>query len=121
VSGDVGFFPIISAPPYITSTEPTSVIKLEGKSVNLDRQESAHAHQAFLTETNELLVPDLGSDKVRRFVKNDIGKWVPNGDISYDAGGGPRHVAISGKLSLLSSVDSYSFIVKRGTSILCLS
>ncbi|KAF8058603.1 Lactonase, 7-bladed beta-propeller-domain-containing protein [Lyophyllum atratum] len=62
---------------------------------NLTRQESAHPHQVVLhPEREELLVPDLGSDKVWRFVKDLQGVWKPMGHVHFTPGSGPRHVAL---------------------------
>jgi 6-phosphogluconolactonase (cycloisomerase 2 family) len=107
-SGSVAFIPILSVITSGTSSgsiqfgAPVTIqlkySELAGR--NPARQESSHAHQAILHPTSgELLVPDLGADKVCRFKKTDTGKWQSKSgsgsgmDIQYEAGGGPRHVA----------------------------
>ncbi|KAG8791109.1 hypothetical protein FRC16_000581 [Serendipita sp. 398] len=56
----------------------------------LPNQLSAHAHQS-VGYNNEVLVPDLGSDKVRRLTKSGT-TWSESGSISFPAGSGPRHI-----------------------------
>jgi 6-phosphogluconolactonase (cycloisomerase 2 family) len=67
---------------------------------NKARQSSSHPHQVMLNPLNqtekELLVPDLGADKVWRLTKRSDGKWSICGHIDFEAGGGPRHVAARG-------------------------
>lgn len=93
MSGSISSYPISPQHPYFLTSEPSALIQLEGKGPNAERQESAHAHQVVLTESGELLIADLGSDKVLRYIKSPQGQWTPNGHISYPAGGGPRHFA----------------------------
>jgi len=109
-SGSVAFIPILSVITSGTSSGSIQfgapvTIQLKYSELaghNPARQESSHAHQAILHPTSgELLVPDLGADKVCRFKKTDTGKWQSKSesgsgigmDIQYEAGGGPRHVA----------------------------
>ncbi|EIN06380.1 putative isomerase YbhE [Punctularia strigosozonata HHB-11173 SS5] len=90
-SGTVSVFPISTQDPYISP--PSTRHQLTGKGPQADRQESSHPHQVALHD-DELLVPDLGSDKTWRFAKNAEGTWTPVAHIPYEAGGGPRHVVI---------------------------
>lgn len=93
-TGSISTIPISSEQPYFLATSPKTV-SFTGSGPNADRQEAPHAHQVYLhPETNELLVPDLGSDKVWRFTKGDDGSWSIHDHISYKAGDGPRHVAL---------------------------
>ncbi|KAH9851144.1 putative isomerase YbhE [Lenzites betulinus] len=71
-----------------------STLQFDGTGPNKDRQESSHPHQVIPHPTrDELLVPDLGSDKTRRLVRETSGEWVEQGTVPYKAGSGPRHVA----------------------------
>lgn len=72
-------------------------IKFSGTGPNADRQESSHPHEVYL-HGDELLIPDLGADKVWRLVKGDFG-WEVKGAIEYPAGSGPRHILIHGMVS----------------------
>lgn len=56
---------------------------------------------AALGPSDEVLVPDLGSDRVWRILRSAGGKWEKKSDIIYDrhSGGGPRHVVVRGRLS----------------------
>ncbi|MEO9476502.1 MAG: lactonase family protein [Cyclobacteriaceae bacterium] len=69
-----------------------------GSSVNAERQERAHVHMvSTVPESNLVLVPDLGIDKVVVYALDDTGTLTPAED-EYVAritpGGGPRHLAI---------------------------
>ncbi|KAF8641444.1 hypothetical protein AX16_009957 [Volvariella volvacea WC 439] len=99
-SGTISIHPISPNPPYLltSSTVPPTVISLDGVGTgpNKERQERSHPHQVYLAHEGEadqeLLVPDLGADKVFRLKKTADGKWSVSGHIQYPAGGGPRHV-----------------------------
>lgn len=69
---------------------------MSGTGPNKDRQSSSHPHQVVLIEEHgELLVPDLGADKVWRLKKTPQG-WKIEGHIQYELGSGPRHVIYKG-------------------------
>lgn len=82
--------------------EAQKPIHFVGSGPNKERQESSHPHQVYLVKHSssevEVLVPDLGSDKTWRLIKNSEGIWERWGEISYDKniGGGPRHVVFYG-------------------------
>ena len=95
--------PISTSPPY---THPVELWKLvlpfEAGKPGRDpsRQEASHPHQTVYNPLNttekELLVPDLGSDKIWRLAKGSDGHWAIQDFISTETGGGPRHVAAHG-------------------------
>ena len=99
--------PISTNPPY---TRPAGLWRLvlpfeAGKpGRDLSRQEASHPHQTTFSSLNttekELLVPDLGSDKVWHLTKGSDGHWAIRGFTSIVAGGGPRHVVTHGKYAL---------------------
>jgi 6-phosphogluconolactonase (cycloisomerase 2 family) len=86
---------------------------------NKARQSSSHPHQIIFNPLNqtekELLVPDLGADKVWRLTKRGDGGWAICGHIDFEAGGGPRHVAARGLSFTLTS--EILLIIKTGTSL----
>lgn len=87
---------ISTQPPYFQE-QKLDIVQLSGSGPNIERQQSSHAHQAILhPERQELLVPDLGADKVWRFSKNEAGKWEICGYVQYQPGSGPRHVTFFG-------------------------
>ncbi|KAF9561871.1 putative isomerase YbhE [Agrocybe pediades] len=91
-SGNIASIPIFKDHPP-KDTVPTS-IQLHGTGPNKSRQEGSHPHQVILHEEyQELFVPDLGADAVRRFKKAEDGSWKFAGHIGIELGGGPRHVA----------------------------
>ncbi|KAF7977949.1 hypothetical protein HWV62_2033 [Athelia sp. TMB] len=93
-SGSVTFLPLAQSAPFLQPDSPTTTIQLSGSGPNQDRQLASHAHQVISHPTREeLLVPDLGADKVWRLVKGNDVKWDVRGHVSYTPGDGPRHVA----------------------------
>ncbi len=70
-----------------------SLIVHEGRGPIHDRQQSAHAHEVRLVSNSELLVPDLGADRVYQY------RITPHGVLNIDPsimivepGSGPRHI-----------------------------
>ncbi|KAA1075167.1 hypothetical protein PGT21_030373 [Puccinia graminis f. sp. tritici] len=60
------------------------------------RQAAASAHQVKFDPSGKLLlVPDLGSDRIRSFSLDRVGNLKRNSDIAVKAGCGPRHVAFA--------------------------
>ncbi|KAI0260749.1 Lactonase, 7-bladed beta-propeller-domain-containing protein [Gloeopeniophorella convolvens] len=54
----------------------------------------SHPHMA-VEHGSEVLVPDLGADRIWRLVENgDAGSWRIQGQITQPTGSGPRHIAI---------------------------
>jgi 3-carboxymuconate cyclase len=107
VSGTVGIVPISSKSPYLLSAEPTTT-QLNGSGPDTVRQQNSHAHQALvLEEYHELLVPDLGADRVHRFKKDGDGLWKLHGHVQCQAGGGPRHIVFYGMTEyIFTNIDS---------------
>jgi len=58
----------------------------------LPNQATPHAHQ-IVQFGNELLVPDLGSDKIWRLAQEGS-VWAIKGSIEQPAGSGPRHLVV---------------------------
>lgn len=105
-SGTIATLPISTAAPYLLSPNPwTLSMPFEHVGLNKARQESSHPHQIIFNPLNdredELLVPDLGADKVWRLVKRSDGQWTIRGQVDLEAGGGPRHVVARGTLVYL--------------------
>ncbi|KIM36813.1 hypothetical protein M413DRAFT_77727 [Hebeloma cylindrosporum] len=92
-SGTLGILPLSSSSELAAST---TAIHLSGSGPN-KRQDVSHPHQVIIHEEyQELFVPDLGSDIVRRFKKASDGSWKLRGHIGFALGSGPRHVAFYG-------------------------
>jgi len=119
--GTLATIPISTRPPY---THPAQLWTLafpfeDGQpGRDLSRQEASHPHQTVVNPLNttdkELLVPDLGSDKVWQLTKGSDGHWAIRGFVSAETGGGPRHVATYGNvlyilLELSSQLAVYRF------------
>ncbi|KAF8622957.1 hypothetical protein AX15_006629 [Amanita polypyramis BW_CC] len=89
--GGVALLPISPDLPYLLTTSPEMVV-MSGRGPN-KRQNTSHPHQvALIEEYQELLVPDLGADKVWRLKRDSEGLWKQSAYIEYEAGSGPRHV-----------------------------
>ncbi|THU75979.1 3-carboxy-cis,cis-mucoante lactonizing enzyme [Dendrothele bispora CBS 962.96] len=95
-TGSLSILPISHKAPYILSQAPTETTALTGSGPNRERQEASHAHEAHWNEPyKEILVPDLGGDRVYRFTKDSSSNaWKIFGHIDFEAGGGPRHVVV---------------------------
>lgn len=129
-SGTVVTIPLSSTHPYLL-TKPTisnTCLELSGSGPDKGRQLAPHPHQTIihpdgeevrltksylsvnknLTRCQQLLVPDLGSDKTWRLVKCGNGSWENRGHIQYSAGSGPRHVAFYGTLVYTDFILKYS-------------
>jgi len=103
--GTVQVVPLTLDPPSFGI--PSQVFQLTGTSVNTARQESSHPHQAVLhPERHEVLVPDLGADKILRFAKEN-GKWEIKSHVDITAGAGPRHAVVyENKLYTVGELDN---------------
>jgi 6-phosphogluconolactonase len=67
-------------------------ILYHGSGPNIERQASAHAHQAIISPDKRwLFVCDLGSDTIWRHAL-DRPIAVPDGEIKIEPGSGPRHI-----------------------------
>ncbi|KAH7087938.1 3-carboxy-cis,cis-mucoante lactonizing enzyme [Auriculariales sp. MPI-PUGE-AT-0066] len=106
--GGVGVLPIIPAAPYLkpdilqfqavefmhTPAAPTEPVAHSG--FNPERQEASHPHQVLVLPAphDEVLVPDLGSDKIWRLAKAPgEAEWNIVGFVAFPRGSGPRHAA----------------------------
>jgi 6-phosphogluconolactonase len=73
-----------------------SLMTAHGSSVNKERQEGPHAHEAVITADNKrVYVPDLGLDQIRIYqLDTATAKLVPNDPpvVKGEAGLGPRHI-----------------------------
>ncbi|WP_139417832.1 lactonase family protein [Agromyces laixinhei] len=78
-----------------------------GSGPNRERQASSHPHQAVVdTARNQLLVPDLGSDRVRVLALDTLPEALQHDerrDIVMHAGAGPRHLVITGDLAITAN------------------
>ena len=78
----------------------SQLIQDSGKSINKDRQEMAHVHEAVLSPDEKFVfTPDLGTDKVMSYHFNSKNKYplIAGKPASIDVtpGSGPRHMAFS--------------------------
>lgn len=90
----------------------TSYVQHEGSGPVRDRQQCAHAHEVRLVSDTELLVPDLGADRVYQYRINPRG--VLNIDPSTTAvgpGSGPRHIVAHPQQPLYYLLNELSNII----------
>jgi len=104
-SGTAESIPLLS--DNLRFGNPGAVTTFSGSGPNRDRQTSSHPHEV-IEGNGELLVPDLGSDKVWRLVKDGSTNNYQNvGFIQQVAGSGPRHgVFKDGQLYTLHELDN---------------
>lgn len=117
--------PISTDPPYTRPAELwTLAFPFEAGQPgrNPSRQDTAHPHQtvfnALNTAEKELLIPDLGSDRVWQLTRGSDGHWTIRDFIGAQAGGGPRHVAIHGTYPPCrphTKADSRTVMIKGNT------
>ncbi|KDQ15453.1 hypothetical protein BOTBODRAFT_131276 [Botryobasidium botryosum FD-172 SS1] len=104
-SGTAESIPLLS--DNLRFGNPGAVTTFTGSGPNKDRQTSSHPHEV-IEGSGELFVPDLGSDKVWRLVKDGSTNNYRNvGSIQQAAGSGPRHgVVKDGQLYILHELDN---------------
>ena len=82
-------------------------VDFAGSGPNRDRQEAPHAHQAVVDAARDrLLVPDLGSDRLRVLPLTGLPAELSHDDgddIVIHAGAGPRHLVIVGDLAIVAN------------------
>jgi 6-phosphogluconolactonase len=122
-SGTVSAFPV---QPDGSLGEASMVVQHRGKSVNPQRQSSAHAHMVLPSADNRFLfVPDLGLDQVMVYrIDAAKGTLTPNDPPFWktEPGFGPRHLAFgSGSKfayvvgEMAASVAVYRYDAKSGS------
>jgi len=122
-TGEVSAFPIQHDGSL---GERTSLEKATGSSVNKERQEGPHAHEAVISADNKrVYVPDLGLDQIRVYrLDASAGKITPDTPavVKGEGGLGPRHLAFrpDGKFAyvineLQPKVSVYSHDAANGT------
>jgi 6-phosphogluconolactonase len=73
--------------------QKTSYVAHEGSGPVSDRQRCAHAHEVHLVSDTELMVPDLGADRVYHYRINPRGVLnIDPSTTSVKPGSGPRHI-----------------------------
>lgn len=69
-------------------------VQFEGTGPDPDRQTGPHAHQVVVDRA-ELLVADLGSDRVHRLTIDDAGRFATvTAPVRLPPGSGPRHLVV---------------------------
>ena len=77
-----------------------------GAGPNPIRQRSAHAHQTYLATDRDMLVPDLGSDRLHWYRIDAAGAFVGEPVMTQlAAGAGPRHVEEHPMLPILYVIN----------------
>jgi len=86
---------------------PGQLLTLVGSGPNAARQTGPHPHEVVQNGENELLVPDLGSDKVWRLARAPGNSWTVAGSVDNAPGSGPRHIALhDGSIYTLHELDN---------------
>ncbi len=89
----------LSPPAMLAPTAKPVTFAFPGTGPDAGRQEASHPHQvAAHPSGKQLLVPDLGSDKVWVLDRDEETKaWKVCGEVPTVAGHGPRHLVVKGK------------------------
>lgn len=83
------------------------MISFSGTGPITSRQEASHPHQVLVhPHRDEVIVPDLGADKLWRLGKEGS-DWAIKDQIDMPTGGGPRHAVVVGKSVLAVSTLSH--------------
>jgi 6-phosphogluconolactonase len=92
MNGAVSFY-VLDAMGALQNSPQTIV--MDGKGVNIRRQECAHAHQC-VKYGDKVLVNDLGTDRVRVFHRDAGGIYAEEAPLVHvRPGAGPRHMVLS--------------------------
>lgn len=91
---------VLDHPPHLLEPRHPP-LKFEGSSTHPERQEKSHPHQVVV-HNDELLIPDLGTDKVWRLSKDAESRWNIKGFVPGVTGAGMRHIVVYG-MSIYSS------------------
>lgn len=91
---------------------PLTLVELDGEGnfAEPDRQSHPHPHQVVFSG-HELLVPDLGSDTIRRFALTSGGIGPQIGARAVPDGTGPRHLGVIPEGLVVSGELSETFAV----------
>jgi 6-phosphogluconolactonase (cycloisomerase 2 family) len=94
-------------------SEAVQLWRYTGSGPNLQRQTSAHPHQAVLApDGRHLYVPDLGSDCVHVHAVRADGRLEPARDVPLAAGSGPRHLVFHPTRDLAYLVGELDGVVR---------
>ncbi|KIO28877.1 hypothetical protein M407DRAFT_242816 [Tulasnella calospora MUT 4182] len=128
-SGTLLTIPLQLSPPALLAP-PNQPVKFDfpGTGPDADRQEASHPHQvAFHPSGKELLIPDLGSDKVWTLGRNaETQSWEVKGELKTKPGHGPRHLIVKGETvyvlnELESTMSTYPLPAAGAKESACLS
>lgn len=115
VDGAVGVVPLAPDgafdPAVVAAGRPAQVFAHTGAGPDPDRQEGPHAHFVALTpDARHVLVADLGTDELRRWVRGADGRLTPDGvAATLPPGTGPRHLAFAAdgtRLHVVGELDA---------------
>jgi len=91
--------------PYLPA-KAAQIISFSGTGPVTSRQEGSHPHQVLI-HRNEVIVPDLGADKLWR-LHREGSEWTIKDKIDAPAGGGPRHsLVLDGVLYTLLELSNH--------------
>ncbi|KAG8896348.1 hypothetical protein FRC00_006091, partial [Tulasnella sp. 408] len=117
------------SPPALLAP-PNQPVKFDfpGTGPDADRQEGSHPHQVAVHPSGkELLIPDLGSDKVWTLGRNaETQSWEVKGELQTKAGHGPRHLIVKGETvyvlnELENTMSTYPLPAAGAKESACLS
>jgi 6-phosphogluconolactonase len=107
-TGHISLHPVSSEGALLPAQQ---IIRHAGKSVNEERQQSAHPHM-ILMDGNRIFVPDLGMDEVVCYTVTD-GSLTEKSRIPVPKGSGPRH-------AVMHPLGKYLFVLNELTATISL-
>lgn len=88
----------------------SQLLRLRGSGPNTERQDGPHAHQvSFAAGGDELIVADLGSDRLWRYHHREAGGYVLVDEVGLPAGSGARQLLLdpaAGRGYVLGELDN---------------
>jgi 6-phosphogluconolactonase len=93
---------------------PLDLLSFTGSGADPERQDAPHAHQALVVD-DEILVCDLGTDRIHRLRVDGSGRFSRAAEpIHLPAGAGPRHaVVIEDRLVVACELNSELWVARR--------
>lgn len=93
--------------------EVTGRLALTGSGPDPERQDGPHAHMA-VTVGAEVLVPDLGTDRIHRLRLSPEGEITAGEPLVTPPGSGPRHLVVTGEhLVLACELSAELWLARR--------
>lgn len=111
----VGLVSVVPLGPEGELLAVSSSIAFTGSGPDADRQDASHAHMAVADlDAGDILVPDLGTDRIHRLGVSPDGAIAEREPIITPPGSGPRHLVVTGDhLVLACELSAELWLARR--------